>query len=638
MLSKSERFKQWRGSQFEKEQNILDSAMLISDYASSVDNLEVIKTNAEKKYQDFNQYKMRSWGIIAFVKLFIDEAIDQLPETASKERKILTNSSMIVSTLFENWKNNTKENVLTLIRNIEKLLSLDTQPFTDKNHYKTFMFSSYLLCHLIKVAIAHIDWKAKLVISTFFDLSEIESKIDLFLYQIEEKMERLNHPEQAVKKANVADSLKPVKELLKERYLKVLGISPLINAKPTRTGALHQRRGPETTRLLPAEVKQENQNIFKSLIELEAEIEKVSSGIFSIYESRKKKVELDEKIEKVSQLLVALDENDKKIIGRKDFLDFIEEHEKLYQFLLENTEDSQKQQLLDKISQLNASLESPNLSSGAIQGISWMATPLTVVYRTTTPQAVQEAIGSTLPATLDGACKRELKALANACLLDLQNKLKKKESQIAAINNRFFNRDASLRLWLASESFEQLEALQKANDLMKDAVQASCNLLTSIKQNALFLNKLRQSSQTLDEFVQLHDGFFVKICNFLAQYFAFFKTETAKMIDDAIVLKAKVDGLAGEYQRAVEQGVRQIEYTPNLDAPVKSHIKSQFTGDIQEIIQEKKNNLNPNKRTVRLMMINLSRLFVEKSQPLKQEPNKNELHEEESVLVCSVTS
>lgn len=338
------------------------------------------------------------------------------------------------------------------------------------------------------------------------------------------------------------------------------------------------------------------------------------------------------------QLITALDENDKKIIGRKDFLDLIAEHEKLYQFLLENTEDSYKQQLLDRISQLKASLESPNLSSGAIQGISWMATPLTVVYRTTTPQAVQEALGSTLPATLDGACKKELKALAKACLSDLQNKLNKKESQIAAINNRFFNRDVSLRLWLASESFEQLEALKKANDLMKDAVQGSCHLLTRIKQNALFMNRLRQDSQTLDEFVQLHDGFFVKICNFLAQYFAFFKTETAKMIDDAVVLKAKVDRLAGEYQRAVEQGVRQIESTPNLDAPVKNHIKSQFTGEVQEIIQEKKNNSNPNKRTVRLLMIELSKLFAEKSQSLKQEPNKNELHEEESVLVCSVTS
>ncbi|WP_392536400.1 hypothetical protein [Legionella sp. 227] len=636
MQSKRERFKQWRGSQSDKEQNILDSAMLISDYVSSVDNLETIQVNAGQKFKDFEQLKARTYGIIVFAKLFIDEAIEQLPESAAKEKKILAHSSLIASTLYENWKNNTKENVFTLIGNIEKLFLLNTQPFTDQNHYKTFMFSSYMLCHLIKVAIAQIDWRAQLVISAFFDLNVIKAKVDFFLQKIEERIERLNHPELEAKKIDEVDPLKPVKDLLKERYLKVLGLSPLIKVKPTKTGAVHKHGAPGAPRLLPSEVKQVNQNIFKSLTELEAEIEKVSSGIFSIYESRRKKVELDEEIEKVSQLLIALDENDKKIIGRKDFLDFIEEHKKLYQFLLENTEDTQKQQLLDKISQLKASLESPNLSSGAIQGISWMATPLTVVYRTTTPQAVQEAIGSTLPATWDGACKMELKALVYACLLDLQNKLKKKESQIAAINNRFFNRDTSLRLWLASESFEQLEALKKANDMMKDAVQASCNLLTTIKQNALFLNKLQQSSQTLDDFVQLHDGFFVKISNFLAQYFAFFKTETAKMIDDAVALKAKVDGLAGEYQRAVEQGVRQIEYTPNLDAPIKSHIKSQFNGDMQEILQEKKNNLNPNKRTVRLLMNNLSTLFAEKSQPLKAERNKNEA--EEPVLVCGVSS
>ncbi|CAM3068782.1 purine NTPase, putative [Legionella steigerwaltii] len=629
MLSKSERFKQWRGSQSDAEQNILNSALLISDYVSSVDDLEVIRTNAEKKFQDFDQYKVRSWGIIAFVKLFIDEAIAQLPETADKEKKLLSHSSMIVSKMYENWKENATENVFTLIGNIEKLLILNTQPFADKNHYKAFMFSSYMLLQLIKVAIEQIDWKAQLAISFFFDLNQIKPKIDFFLQRIEEKMERLNHPELSTKKTDrvAVDPLKPIKDLLSRRYLKILGISPSINAKPARTHELHEikRHAPATARLFPAEEKQVKQSIFDSLNELEADIEKVSSGIFSLIELRKKKAELDGKIEKVNQFIKAIDENDKKIIGRKYFLDFIEAHKELYQALLEDIESPQKQKLLDKIKQLKSSLASSNLSSGAVQGINWVATPFTVVYRTATPQVMQEAIGSTLPATLDSSCKMELKALLDECLQDLQSKLKKKESQIAAINHRFFNYDVTLRLLIENESSEQLALLKKANDSMGDAVQASCKLLTTLKQNSLSLNTLRGHSETLGEFIRLHDGFFVKICNFLAQYFAFFKTETAKMIDDAVVLKTKVDRLAGEYQRAVDQGIRQIERTPNLDFPIKNHIRSQFNVEVQEVLQEEQNYINPNKRTVRLLMNSLLSLFAErKPQPLKEHERDEE--------------
>lgn len=636
MLSKEERFKLWRGIKCHTEQHALNSALLISNYVNSVDNLEVIKANAQKKYNDFNQYNSRSWGTAVFVKLFIDEAIAQLPETADKEIALLTHSSEVISSLYDNWKDNTRGNILALIGNIEKLFTLNSLPFIDKNQYKKFLLSSYMLFHIIQIAVTQIekDWKTKIVISLFLDLEQIKPKIALFLLQIEKRMEQLKSERSAKEMSDiVADPLKPFKDLLSERYLKVLGISPLRSAKPQRGLHNNKRPTPGGARFHLG-VKPIKRSIHDSLAALEADIEKVSSGIFSLIEQRSKKVGFETKIEAVNKLLLFAEENDKKITGRKDFLDFIKEHAPLFQILLEIAEEGPKQQLLEKIKQLKTIADSPDLTSGVLQGVSWVTSPITLVYRTATPNALQTRIASTLPTTLDGTCKAELKDLTKTCLLDLREKLKKKENQITAINNRFFNQDEELKLLIAKESSERLAALQNANELMKESVQASSRLLSTVKENSFFLQGLQAKSQTLSAFIKLHDGFFVKISNFLAQYFSFFKSKTAKMIDDATVWKIKVDGLIEEYQNIVDGGIREIEFTPNLDDAIKIQIKSQFIAEEQQIRREKSNYINPNKRTVRLLMNNLSHLFAAKAQPLREQTDEKELNEEQSILFC----
>ncbi|OEH47647.1 hypothetical protein lpari_01322 [Legionella parisiensis] len=353
MLSKKERFKQWRGSKFHAEQKALNSALLISNYVNSADNLEVIKANAQIKYNEFNQYNARAWGTAVFVKLFIDEAIEQLPETADKEIALLTHSSEVIATLYDNWKDNTTGNLFALIGNIEKLLALNSIPFTDKNQYKTFLLSAYMLFHIIQIAIAQIerDWKAQIVVSFLVDLEKIKPKINFFLLQVEKRMGQLTS-EQTVKNTNdiVPDPLKPVKDLLSKRYLRVLGIiGPLSSVK--HQGAIgfphNKRPAPGGARFHQAE-KPIRRSIHDSLAALEADIDRVLSGIFSLIELRNKKADFDAKIEAVNKLLLFAEENDKKITGRKDFLDFIGEHAQLFQILLEITEENSKQQLLRK--------------------------------------------------------------------------------------------------------------------------------------------------------------------------------------------------------------------------------------------------------------------------------------------------
>lgn len=635
MQSKSERFKQWRGSQFDAEQNALKSALLISDYVSSVESFELIRDQAELKFQEFEQFKARSFGTVVFAKLFIDEAISHLSENAVKEKKLLTQSSMILSEVYQNWKNNTKENVLTLIKNIEELFRLNTQPFTDKQHYQSFLLSSYMLFHIVMQGIMQVekDWRARLLVSVFFDLGEIKIKILSFLQKTEEKIKGVAQLEKLSEADN--DPLKPAKERLNQRYLKVLGITPSTTKKLLRSPDFYKIKPQapgEGKPLIASKNQLPKQSIFDSLTVLEEDIEKASSGLVSLIMLQKLKNALDEKMEKVGKLIAAIDENDKKIIGRKNFLELLEDEKESFQFVLEETEKHQRKEFLEKIEQLKCSVESPTLSSGVIHGVSWVATPITAVYRTTTPQSVQEIIGSTLPASLESECKRNFKTFANQLFLDLQSKLDKKNRQINIINHRSFSQDEILLQLIKNERLEHLVLLKKANDSIKDAVQSCRNLLFTIKQNLLVLDTLQGNSQTLREFVHLHNGFLVKISNFLAQYFAYFKTQTAKMIDDAVVLQAKIGQLASEYQQAVNQRMRQIESTPHLDDSLKIYMKTQLILETQELIEEKRHYVKPSKRAVRLLINNLSSLWAEKTQPHDELAKQKEQEEEQTIF------
>ncbi|STY30181.1 purine NTPase, putative [Legionella wadsworthii] len=635
MLSKTELFKRWRGSLFDSEQHVLKSVLLISDYIDSVEDIEDIQTHSQQKYNDFNIYKARAWGTAAFVKLIIDEALAVLPETAKKERVLLADSSKILSSLYHNWKVNTKVNVQGLIENMGELISLDSIPFPDKKQLKQFLFSSYMFLHIAKIALSEIEntWKAQLI-NYFVDLQQIKNQLDYFMQKIEEKMVHLKH-ELSLQNNRAPDPLQAAKDLLCKRYVKVLGLNslPLKKNPPIQSDVrnIEIRKG---SRFYPTEKPMKN-NILENLTLLEEDIERVSSGIFSLIKQRNKKEELESKIEALNTLLASAEANDTRITGRKYFIDFIEDGaiSPLFQTLLENAEEQARIQFLEKIKHLKSIVEAPHLTTEVLNGVSWVTTPITVVYRTATPQLLQNMITTTLPSTLDGICKEELKTLVNACLLALHNKLKEKESRIAAINNRFFNQDEELKIYMVKESSEKLVELQEANNALREAVISSRRLLTAIKENSIFLQNLKTYSHTLSEFIFLHNNWLVKISNYLARFFSFFKTQTAKMIDDAAVWKDKVDALATEYQAVVEQGIQKIEHIPHLDATIKTHIKNQFRVEERKLRLEKQNNINPHSRYVRLLMSKLPSLFAahtssdkEKKVEVEQEAEKMPLN------------
>jgi hypothetical protein len=643
MLTKMERFQQWRGSKAIAELHLLNLALLISEYVNSVDNLDVIKATAETKHKEFDKDGLRGPGTLIFGKLFVEEAIVQLSDEADKEKSILVHLSSVLSSLYDNPQYDTKKNILALIEDVDQLLLLDEIRFMDKKSYRAFIFSSYMLFQIIKLSLEQLDWKSQLLVGVIINIEEAKEKVTQFLQKIEERSIKLGaltlDPAHVEPELLKDDGLQAAKNLLNQRYCRILSGSPL-NIEKTKepkalsASKLHVRMGKGHDM---DKVKPVKHSIIMTLSELETDIAKVSSGINNLLELRKKKSEIEKKITIMQTLLSAIEANDQRISGRMYIQDFIDSHADSYRTLLDNSEEKLKESFIQKMEQLKASLASPDLSTGVIHGISWVTTPLTLVYRTATPQAVQNIVSTNfLPSTMDGACKAELKELAKASLANLHEKLKKKEQQITVVTNRFFRRDEELKKLLLTENSERLALLVKANDAMHDAMQASSSLLVTVKENVHFLNDLKEKSNVLAEFIRIHNTIFVKITNFLARFFSIFKTSTAKMIDNAGALKNQVDMLATEYQNAVDQEMLRIEHDPNVDMNIKSHLKKRFIAEETEAAKEKLDRYSPNKHSVRLLMNNLSQLFA--SNPHPKLGNKNveeDEHEDEAVLVYS---
>lgn len=618
MLSKREHFQQWRGCKSNNELPILEMALFIDQYVNSVDNLEVIKAEAETKFEEFNQSNSRSWSTVVFTKLFIDEAIAQLPETAAREKGLLINLSTTVTQLYENSKKDTATKITALLDDIEQLIAIDNIPFTDKKQYKSVIFSSYMLFHLIKLSLNKLDLKTQLLASSIIDLKQMKGNIDHILQKIEEKGRQLEQVELIGEDNAEYDPLNSIKVLLNKRYLKVLSNTVLIHEHSQTAVSCHIGEKP---------IKQD---ILERLVAFEADIDVVSLGIADLIKQKTQKVELELKIENISKLLSEAQKNERKITGGKFFLDFIRSHSQWYQTLLENTEGSQKIQLLEKIEQIDTIIETPSFSLGGTNGFSGVASTFSVYYQYVTPQMVQDVVSYSLPTTLalHGDCKAKLKQLAELCLSDLNKQLEKKEREITALNNRIFNKDEKIKRLIRHQSPEQLAVLKKENDDLKEAVEAIINLVVHIKENLIFLNLLKNKEETLNEFIRLNDTILYQICNFLSRFFSYFKTEKVQMIDEAIALKKQVNEFAAQYQNAIGLKLIQIEENPFFDEKIKNHIKRRLRAEDRSLSQKKKEYIAPSTHNVRLLMDSLSYFFANKSHQDSDHSEEEESPEE----------
>jgi hypothetical protein len=149
------------------------------------------------------------------------------------------------------------------------------------------------------------------------------------------------------------------------------------------------------------------------------DVTKVPKYFKSIKDIKLKKMELELKIRDVELLLDAAKKNEEKVVGRKYFINFIDEHKSQYAAVLNTIKGTPKDEMIKK----EAQQRKASIASRVLYGASCATSLITTGYRFFTPKGKQEYVESFLPDTLDSQCKAEFKKLAKNSIDQLKEEI-----------------------------------------------------------------------------------------------------------------------------------------------------------------------------------------------------------------------
>ena len=549
MLTKRERFEQWRGKEARNEQGIIDTVIIIEDYFTTLDSLDPIKNDLAHHNTDhfvkLNVYGGRSFGSVAFCRLVIEESMELMPDTASDDIQILMDLRNILGELYDNPRKNTVNNANLLIGHIQKLLARTIEDVTQLKQTRSLCFSLYYILKLLKVGIDNLsDWK-KIALNAFIDLGKIIQDTTVLAELTEEKIAQIDLALEQLKieEAKKIDSDKTLQDYFNERFAAVF----------------------------MAEERED-----RTFLNLRSSLDELNDGISSLIAARNTQHEITVNIPKIQSLLSTLLENDQRVIGRHYFLELVNNTQDSFNVLMEHTKGIKKNQLIEKMNQLKAPGILQNLSSKLLYGMSWATSIFTVGYRLVTPSSLQDSIAKKIPSTLDAQCKAELKILAMDYLTELKRQSIEVQNQITSLEEHLSRGDAVLKKMINHASTERLSEVLTANHAVANAFSEYRRISFSLLQKNHFLTSFKETHSQICDFIQQHDGWLVKLSNFLAQFFTFFKSETALLIDRARALKHNLVSFETEYRKEVNNGVIAIQNNHDLTKEVKDKFVKEF--------------------------------------------------------------
>lgn len=549
MLSRIERFEQWRGDSASEEKVFLDTALLMADYVERIDSLGSIKadfaTINSEQFVRLNQYSVRPLGALIYCKFIIAESLEENTVEFIQERRLFETINDVLDVIFDDPRKHALANIGSLINNTQAILSINIDEIADKQKAKLRCFAVYTMCSILNLEIAKLSGVLKMLVTSLVDLTKIKKDIALIMTQVEEMLVRLDQCEKelAHTQKNSNTIPKTVQQQFNDRFIKVLATDEPNHVKVT-----------------------------KILINTDELIEHLSGLI----NAREQQIELAGISDKVRGFLWSVEENNRKVRGRKYFLDLMNEHIEPFNLIMNSTSAFQKEQLNGKIERLKNPTAFEKMSSNVLYGISWVTSLFTVAYRWGVPQTIQKSIAAKLPVTLDSQCKSSIQELAREYQVSLRAQTDEVNKKINEKNQLLSHGTPELTKLICKESTEELKVLLQAYNQIKTSVTEYKRLSSLLKEKANQLAPLQNTHHILGEFIKHHDGWLVKLSNFLAQLWPVFKTDTAAMIDSARELQNKLHQFEMGYKNEMSDKINEISAHPVLPNEIKSTLKKSF--------------------------------------------------------------
>ncbi|HGT2641502.1 TPA: ankyrin repeat domain-containing protein [Legionella pneumophila] len=164
---------------------------------------------------------------------------------------------------------------------------------------------------------------------------------------------------------------------------------------------------------------------------------------------------LESYLAETETLLNAIKENEQRIIDRKYYIDFIDEHKESYTNVMWHITSPAKEELFQNEAQLRHS----GLSSTVLYGMSWATSLFSTCYRFLTPKLQQEYLDSLMPQTLDSQSKALFKRLLQEHKDNLKKEMARSEQFITNINKQLFPESEEMLPLFSTLSSKNLQLL-----------------------------------------------------------------------------------------------------------------------------------------------------------------------------------
>ncbi|MCX7117369.1 MAG: hypothetical protein NTW94_05620 [Legionellales bacterium] len=545
-------FTQWRGDELAlKEEPILASAMAISQLIDTStfcpDRRKLFM--GESAFNGFeDDHLHRPFGAILLAILSLKEYHHQCLDGGS-------------------FAEGEQELLQALLANLESVYQDPTHHPVDK--FKAFISLTFRWLTEGIINNPNLNLAKNTLILYFAILTGVESKLN-----------RLSYPEQIALRAMFIGQKPPKPEisaLITEAASKLVELetirSPLdimeIDEPPTTTAMLSVDNYFDTSHL----------NLFTADLPLPEKFEQLKThlirirAIISALMTEKTNDEsLQIQIKHSLQVLHAIDTNESKLVRKQSLRELIHQNRDSIDVLVSHASALGQREWSIQLNELTSRSAHQQAADMVFSLLSWVTWFPTAAIKVVTPKSVQDWVILHMPTTSEGDIQSKLRNLAVTRLHTLQNTLASSTGKKARIIHPLAEDSPSIKALLLQATTHQLQGLLdknlKINQLFIDYETFS----TTIIQNRKRLRVVEGLNTQIDEFIQNHNTFFVRLSLYvsnLCSLFSIFKTEMAAKIEDIEKMSVELQTLKSRYEQTVTTNIASIMQHPSASLRIK---------------------------------------------------------------------
>ncbi len=551
------RFNDWRGPVVSAaEETLLTTVTAISSYVDGVSDVRTLQHDLVAGSPVYEQivrlFHGRTYGALLYGKLAIEDYYLQCAENnrfADHEEVPLALLVSTLRSLYESPHNNTARRLQQLLTQTHAwLVSLE---LNNENIAlaKTTLLSLYTMLMLVDTKLAHLTLAEKTGL-TLLSINRTRARQDVGML-LNKTAERLTELER-----NLAQ---PARVEENEPHPVPRTFNQFIDAQCLN---LLEQQGP---------------TLAEKIAQVRTWLADVRTNLTALLAEKTQAVDLHQQLKHAITMLLAINTNEQQIIGKQYATELINKNRASFNNLLAHATTQEQQGWERRLERL----EHPGLLQQATKvsqyALSWATLLPTLAYRTFAPKSFVSWVSDHSFSTFDSECKLRLKALAEARVSSLHDALTASATIKERLADLLVANDPTVKPQILAASTAKLSEILATTNEIYQVITDYEALSIHIMHNQEKLQEIRGLNETVDSFITMHDGFFVKLSLFLAKIHSLFKTDTAAKVEEVHTIKAALQHLKNQYELAVTDGMEEISQSPVLSPPLKEAVVAKLT-------------------------------------------------------------